>query len=995
MFDLFKVFDRRELKEVEIAQVRSNATSTRLRSGQGGARSGSQPSRGRPRNENRPSPIGEEGTSNPAPVTLEAIQKLLQDAQVQNRVEMNNLINERLQEFSKTLIPEPTPESVHPSHSPSHESHRNSWNSPSPPPQNPPRQRCTIEDFMVCRPKEFQGEKDPKVTMRWIAEIEQVLRVCRCEGDMKVTFASQMLKGDALTWWNTLTTNLGGEEVASFTWAEFVRRLKSKFCSPRHKEMIVNEFFALHKGNMTVDEYSKKFTDMVPFLEDTLHSGSGRINRYVNGLPGDYLLEVSKATTLDEAIDAATKVEDMLERKAKESSGVGDKRKQVETTTSNKKMRFSPKPANKDDRPKCGKCGRKHRGECMKGSEACFKCGREGHIARDCVVKDLKGVECYSCHEKGHFSNQCPYKSGEGSKASGEKKKEIPKKGRGFQMTVEEAKETEDVVAGTILVDTNLGHVLFDSGASYSFVSYDFCKKLDGPLVTLRNPYMIEIADGRVIIVNQLYPNCDVEVDGWHFPIDLLVIGIRGFDIVVGMDWLKAYEDMILCGKRIVSIKVAPGEKVYIYGKSNNKFPCVISAVKAHKSINKGCETFLAFVLDGRKEKTSAKVEDVKVVNEFPEVFPDDLSGLPPIRQVEFSIELVPGAKPIARAPYRLALTEMRELMAQLQELLDKGFILPSSSPWGAPVLFVKKKDDTMRMCIDYRELNKVTIKNRYPLPRIDDLFDQLQGADYFSKIDLRSGYHQVRVKHEDVCKTAFRTRYGHYEFLVMPFGLTNAPEIFMDLMNRVCKPFLDKSVIVFIDDILVYSKTEEEHEAHLRAVLQVLKNEELYAKLSKCEFWLRKVQFLGHVISREGVMVDPVKIETMMKWEPPKTLSEVRSFLGLAGYYRRFIEGFSKIAVPLTQLTKKETKFEWNEKRQEAFETLRKKLCEALVLTLPEGTEDFVVFSDASSKELGCVLMQRGKMIAYASRQLKDAETRYPTHDLELAAIVFALKIW
>ena len=207
----------------------------------------------------------------------------------------------------------------------------------------------------------------------------------------------------------------------------------------------------------------------------------------------------------------------------------------------------------------------------------------------------------------------------------------------------------------------------------------------------------------------------------------ILLIGVKGFDIVVGMNWLKAYDAKILCGKRIVSIKVAPGEKIYIYGKSNNKFPCVISTVKAHKSINKGCETFMAYVLDDRKEKTTAKVEDVREVNEFPEVFPDDLSGLPPIRQVEFSIELIPGAKPIARAPYRLAPTEMRELMAQLQELLDKGFIRPSSSPWGASVLFVKKKDGTMRMCIDYRVLNKVTIKNCYPLPRIDDLFDQLQ----------------------------------------------------------------------------------------------------------------------------------------------------------------------------------------------------------------------------------------------------------------------------
>ncbi|KAI3757501.1 hypothetical protein L6452_05041 [Arctium lappa] len=334
-------------------------------------------------------------------------------------------------------------------------------------------------------------------------------------------------------------------------------------------------------------------------------------------------------------------------------------------------------------------------------------------------------------------------------------------------------------------------------------------------------------------------------------------------------------------------------------------------------------------------------------------------------------------------------------MMSQLQDLLEKGFVRPSSSPWGAPVLFVKKKDGTMRMCIDYRELNKVTVKNKYPLPRIDDLFDQLQGAGCFSKIDLRSGYHQVKVKEEDIPKTAFRTRYGHYEFLVMPFGLTNAPAVFMDLMNRVCRPFLDKSVIVFIDDILIYSKGEAEHARHLREVLEILRKEKLYAKFSKCEFWLKEVQFLGHVVSKDGVKVDPTKIEAMMNWESPKSPSKIRSFLGLAGYYRRFIQDFSKIASSLTMLTKKNVKFVWIEDQEKAFRTLQRKLCEAPILSLPEGSEDFVVFSDASKLGLGCVLMQRGKVIAYASRQLKVHEKNYPTHDLELAAVVFALKLW
>ncbi|GKB27609.1 putative reverse transcriptase domain-containing protein [Tanacetum coccineum] len=298
-------------------------------------------------------------------------------------------------------------------------------------------------------------------------------------------------------------------------------------------------------------------------------------------------------------------------------------------------------------------------------------------------------------------------------------------------------------------------------------------------------------------------------------------------------------------------------------------------------------------------------------------------------------------------------------------------------------------------MCIDYQELNKLTVKNHYPLLRIDDLYDQLQGSSVYSKVDLRSGYQQLRVREEDIPETSFRTRYGHYEFQVMPFGLTNAPAIFMDLMNRVCKPYLDKFVIVFIDDILIYSKSKQEHEEHLKLILELLKKEQWYAKFSKCEFWIPKVQFLGHVIDSQGIHMDSAKIESIKDWASPKTATEIRQFLGLAGYYRRFIEGFSKIAKSMTKLTQKKVKFDWGDKEEAAFQLIKQKLCSAPILALPEGSEDFIVYCDASIKGLGVVLMQREKVIAYASRQLKIHEKNYTTHDLELGAVVFALKIW
>ncbi|XP_073033805.1 uncharacterized protein [Primulina eburnea] len=474
---------------------------------------------------------------------------------------------------------------------------------------------------------------------------------------------------------------------------------------------------------------------------------------------------------------------------------------------------------------------------------------------------------------------------------------------------------------------------------------------------------------------------------------ELIQLNMVEFDIILGMDWLAKNHAIVDCQKKEIRLQTPAKREVVYQGKSKER-KSLLFASQAWKAMKGGEEIYLA-VINEVKEEEVPRLEDIPIVQEFPDVFPEELPGEIPDREVEFEINLVPGAAPISKAPYRMAPAELKELKEQLQELLEKKQVRPSASPWGAPVLFIKKKDGSMRLCIDYRELNKITIKNKYPLPRIDDLFDQLKGAKVFSKLDLRSGYHQLKVKAEDIPKTAFRTRYGHYKFTVMPFGLTNAPAAFMDLMNRIFKPYLDKFVVVFIDDILVYSPSEEEHGEHLRLTLQTLREKELYAKFKKCEFWLKSVAFLGHIISEQGVSVDPKKVEAIKGWPQPKTVTEVRSFLGLAGYYRKFVEGFSSIAIPLTKLTQKNSKFIWNEACEKSFETLKTKLSSTPVLILPEDGKNFTIYSDASKGGLGCVLMQEGQVIAYASLQLKPYEQNYPTHDLELAAVVFALKIW
>ncbi|KAL8134756.1 hypothetical protein AgCh_009680 [Apium graveolens] len=450
-----------------------------------------------------------------------------------------------------------------------------------------------------------------------------------------------------------------------------------------------------------------------------------------------------------------------------------------------------------------------------------------------------------------------------------------PPTARTFNMIVQDAMKDSDVIAGTLSLNSASANVLFDSGATKSFISRDFARKLRLKAELLIEPLQVEIANHEVIPVNQIHPACELGIGEQSFSVDMIPFKLGEFD--------------------------------------------------AKRMLRKGNEAYLAYVVDTQKEV--ANLQDIPVVNEFEDVFPQDLPGLPPDRVIEFAIELAPGTAPVSKAPYRLAPLEMKELATQLQELLDKGMIRPSMSPWGAPVLFFKKKDGSMRLCIDYRELNKLTIKNRYPLPRIDDLFDQLNDAVYFSKIDLRTGYHQLKIKPEDIPKTAFRTR------------------------------------------------TEAEYAEHLRIALGILREEQLFSKFLKCEFWRNEVQFLDHVINKEGVLVDPTKIEVVSNWERPTTPTEVRSFIGLAGYYRRFVQDFGKIAAPLTRLTRKTEKFEWTEKCENSFQELKKRLVTAPVLALPDGKGDFVIYSDASHKGLGCVLMQHGKVIAYASRQLKEYE--------------------
>jgi hypothetical protein len=536
--------------------------------------------------------------------------------------------------------------------------------------------------------------------------------------------------------------------------------------------------------------------------------------------------------------------------------------------------------------------------------------------------------------------------------------------------TLEELPEGAPIMTSIFSVFNQLALILFDSGASHSFISQKFSTKCQLPFCHTGGSFMIATPGGKVAS-NQLNQSVPIWLGSHIVKTTLLIPGLENVDIILGATGMTRHKVVLDVASRIIEIK-SP-----ICGSFTLFLP------------NQDSTQSCAFAM------IELPLKKIPVVCEYADVFPDELPGMPPDWGIEFAIELQPGTTPISKRPYRMPPAELAELKKQLQELLDKGFIRPSTSPWGCPALFVKKKDESLRLCIDYRPLNAVTIKNKYPLPRIDVLFDQLVKAKVFYKIDLRSGYHQIKIRASDIPKTAFSTRYGLYEYLVMSFGLTNALAYFMYLMNSVFMPKLEKFIVVFIDDILVYSKNEEEHAGHLHVVIQHLREHRLYAKLSKCDFWLKEIKFLGHTISEAGIAVDPDKVQEVMNWKPPTTVHQIRSFLGLTGYYRRFILDFSRIAKPMTELLKKGAKFVWGQKCEDAFHTLRQHLTTAPVLAQPNISKTFDVYCDASGIGLGCVLMQDNRVIAYASRALRPHEQNYPTHDLELAAVVHTLKMW
>ena len=858
-----------------------------------------------------------------------------------------------------------------------------------------------LERFLKFRPPTFSGDMGIEIAEKWIDSMEKIYKTLKYGDERKVAFAEYQLEGPAKEWWRVIEEKWVAEG-RQYLWKSFLEEFRKKFIPKVVRQRREEEFIALKQRMMTVEQYETQFAKLSKYAPDMVNTEEKRMRRFLQGLRIEIqqFLATAQMNTYADMVEYAQKIEDCdnkrkdLQNSQRARSGnfgsnrggppqghAGGAQRQFPQKRAGETSNPGPAKRGNVSAP-CPYCGGRGHNEsnCWKRAGKCLRCGSLDHKIKDCLM--IRS-------ETTRTAADVPVSRGNPGPVG---KSKVP--ARVYALDKSEVDREADVVEGTLLVSGKFAKVLLDPGSTHSFVRPSFMKglKLQSEIL----PYIVEVSTPTVkqpLGTDKVYKGCEVVIKDRSFPIDLIFLPINGYDVILGMDWLARYYVQIDCRTKDVSLSI-PEEPVLRLNFKKSQTPLeVVSGEQAGKLLRKGAVGYLAYLVNQPKDKD--QLVQVPIVKEFMDVFPEKLDVVPPERDVEFTVELVPGAAPISKTPYRMAPVELQELKDQLQELLGQGFIQQSTSPWGAPVLFVKKKDGALRMCIDYRGLNQVTIKNKYPLPHIEELFDQLRGAKVFSKLDLRQGYYQVRIRKEDVTKTAFNTRYGHYEWLVMSFGLKNAPAVFMDLMQRVFQPYLDQFVVIFIDDILVYSKSEEEHEKHLRIVLQTLRDHKLYAKFSKCEFWLNQVSFLGHIISEEGVEVDPAKVDDIVNWKRPTTVTEIRSFLGLVGYYRRFVKDFSKIAGPLSSLTRKKEKFEWTDKVEKSFQELKRRLTTAPVLTLPEGGDGFVVYTDASKEGLGCVLMQNGKVVAYAARKLKTHEVNYPTHDLELAAVVFALKKW
>lgn len=610
--------------------------------------------------------------------------------------------------------------------------------------------RSAVEEFKKERPPTFDGTGEPADAEKWIRAIEKIFDYVGCNDEEKLTCAIYQLVEEADYWWQSVRRTMTEEQWGNFTWDMFKDELSEKYIPGCYRQKKQNEFWNLKQRKMTVMEYDRAFAQLSRYAPHLVDTDASKALKFRNGLrheisvslasqgPLTYAQTLSRAMTIESLLpqernpaQAPSQNDGKGKRKWEDRSG-GNFGKEKKPWMGNQNQNFQqrqqpqqPRPIQQVpawNKPICPKCQKPHYGECRKGTNACFKCGQAGHFANACPNLGRNGGAPQL--QQHNQRNQPRLNQGPAGNRG------LPPQARAYALNQQQAAQAQGNLAGMIKLSNHPILALFDTGASHSFISTQACIELELETGRTEHALTISIPSGKTMTSRKICLNQELKIEDLSFRIDLYVIDMRDFDIILGMDWMQANGATIDCKEREVMFQTAEGNKVCFRGKKMGTSVPVISAFKAVKMIRKGsCQAFLVSLT--KDPEKGLELRDVPVVCEYPDVFPDNLPGLPPDRQLEFNIDLEPGAAPVSKAPYRMAPKELQELKVQLQELLDLGFIQPSVSPWGAPVLFVKKKDETLRMCIDYRELNKLTIKNRYPLPRIDDLFDQLKAQAF------------------------------------------------------------------------------------------------------------------------------------------------------------------------------------------------------------------------------------------------------------------------
>lgn len=833
----------------------------------------------------------------------------------------------------------------------------------------------------------------------WLFQVESAFATRSIFGVDRFPYLSSCLGEAALSWLHNWHMSARAGLTHTFThWEEFVINIRQAFEPPRQQQLLRTQLRAL-KQTSTAQSYTFAFRTIMGQI--TRMDEEDRLAYYVHGLNSKLRgeVEVREPRDLEDAIKIAITFDQIRQNSQINYAPVqteplgNNSRPQNQNHGSKFTRNIQPVPMELGNISPKTKAARFRDKKPDYYTKFCSKCSRYGHTDAECRT--------HPANTEAKKINLLQEDVSETTQSA-----DTETLGLAKEYLSHHNGKPNDLIMFDGLINSQRARILLDSGASYDYISQDFVerKNLHTESTTPRH---VVIADGTPHKTTSIIRKAKMSIGHFNDHLDLHVFPLSTCDVILGKPFLFRFNPSVdwrtntveIIGEKGITVLRATRETPV----SRTKFQETIQLL--HKTEVNDCDVILLIKVGGQTEQLAIDSHEdkppelSKLLTEFKSVFTEDLSSIPPVTEFDHKITLEPGAQPICLPTYRMSPKELDILRSQLDSLLAKGFIRPSKSPWGFPILFAKKKDGSLRLCVDYRALNKLTIKNRMVPPRIDELLDRLGNAKYFSKLDLSSGYHQIRIAPSDTEKTAFRTRYGHFEYTVMPFGLCNAPATFQTLMNTLFYDLIDKSVVIYLDDILVFSASMELHIIHLEAVFKRLQQHSLFVKGSKCRFLQTEIEFLGHRISPLGISVDTSKTQVIREWPTPQSTTELQSFLGLAGYYRRFIENFAGITSSLTDLLKKEVIFEWTPQHQSAFSLLKTKLSSAPVLRVPDFKKPFILSTDASIVAVGGVLSQQFDdgvhPLCYDSKKLNDTEKNYAVHELECYAIFHCMKKW